>query len=69
MEEKYVVTAILTTITAIVAVAVSILFLYTIRNIEMQTLISESVQIKEAKDADCLHSNTKLVTDVLKQKN
>jgi hypothetical protein len=69
MEERYVVTAILTTITAIVAVAVSILFLYTIRNIEMQTLISESVQIKEAKDADCSHSNTKLVTDVLKQKN
>ena len=69
MEEKYVVTVILTTITVIVAVAVSILFLYTIRNIEMQTLISESAQIKEVKDADCLHSNTKLVTDVLKQKN
>jgi hypothetical protein len=52
MEEKYVVTVILTTITVIVAVAVSILFLYTIRNIEMQTLISESAQIKEVKDAD-----------------
>jgi hypothetical protein len=52
MEERYVVTAILTTITAIVAVAVSILFLYTIRNIEMQTLTSESAQIKEVKDAD-----------------
>jgi hypothetical protein len=69
MEEKYVVTVILTTITAIVAVAVSILFLYTIRNIEMQMLISESVSTKEVKDADYLHSNTKLVTDVLKQKN
>jgi recombinational DNA repair protein RecT len=66
MEEKYVVTVILTTITTIVAVAVSILFLYTIRNIEMQTLISESAQIKEVKDVDYLHSNTKLVTDVLK---
>lgn len=69
MEEKYVATVILIIITAIAAVAVSILFLYTIRNIEMQTLISESVQIKEAKDADYLHSNAKLVTDVLKQKN
>ncbi len=69
MEEKYVVTVILTTITVIVAVAVSILFLYTIRNIEMQTLISESARIKEVKDADYLHSNIKLVTDVLKQKN
>jgi hypothetical protein len=53
----------------IVAAGVSILFLYTIRNIEMQMLISESVQIKEVKDADYLHSNTKLVMDVLKQKN
>ncbi len=69
MEEKYVATAILTIITVIVAVAVNILFLYTIRNIEMQTLISESVQIKEVKDADYSHSKIKLVTDVLKQKN
>jgi hypothetical protein len=69
MEEKYVATVILTTVTVIVAVAVSILFLYTIRNIEMQTLISEFAQIKEVKDADYLHSNIKLVTDVLKQKN
>jgi hypothetical protein len=52
MEEKYVVTVILTTIIAIVVVAVSILFLYTIRNIEMQTLISEFARIKEVKDAD-----------------
>jgi uncharacterized protein YpmB len=69
MEEKYVATAIQIIIIAIVVVVVSILFLYTIRNIEMQTLTSESAQIKEVKDADCLHSNTKLVTDVLKQKN
>ena len=69
MEEKYVATAIQITIIAIVVVAVSILFLYTIRNIEMQTLTSESAQIKEVKDVDYLHSNTKLVTDVLKQKN
>jgi hypothetical protein len=52
MEEKYVATAIQITIIAIVVVAVSILFLYTIRNIEMQTLTSESAQIKKVKDAD-----------------
>jgi hypothetical protein len=52
MEEKYLAGLILTLSTMIVAAGVSILFLYTIRNIEMQTLITESVQIKKVKDVD-----------------
>jgi hypothetical protein len=53
MEEKYVATMIQIIVTLIVVAGVSILFLYTMKNIETQTLISESAQIKKAKDADC----------------
>jgi hypothetical protein len=52
MEEKYVATMIQIIFTLIAVVGVSILFLYTMKNIEMQTLTMESAPIKKAKDAD-----------------
>ena len=52
MEVKFLAGLILMVTTVIVAAGVSILFLFTIRNIEMQTLITESVQIKKVKDVD-----------------
>jgi competence protein ComGC len=51
MEVKYGVMAIQIITTMIAVVVVSILFLYTIKNIEMQTSISESAQTRKVKDA------------------
>jgi hypothetical protein len=52
MEEKYVVGSILIITTMIVVAAVSILFLYTMKNIEMPTWIMEFARIKKVNDVD-----------------
>jgi hypothetical protein len=68
MEVKYL--GLILMLTTMIAVAgVSILFLYTMKNIEMPIWTTEFARIKKVNDADYLHSNTKLVMDVLKQKN
>jgi hypothetical protein len=64
MEAKLVAGLIQLLTTTIVAVGVNILFLYTMKNIKDQALISESAQMQKADDTDCSLLNIKQDMDV-----